>query len=344
MAITDAKKIDYLWKKVGYGATKTDTNAAKAAPNEAIASPLLLRGDKTWNEANLIPGTQPGSSSGVVTVYPSGSPVQTTMDGTATANRSWKTGTTDWIPPEFGATYGVKIYIHTTGDAGNAASGGTRVFPGGSGNNDEFFFDYQSGVLHFIGTNLPNGVNFSGKAVYVSGARYTGGLGLHNLSTGGSIGDLTITGSTISAPSNADMTFDNAGTGGYVFEGTSSIQVPKGTTAQRPSAAEGLMRFNTTTGKFEVSEDGSTFTELRTEHTSQEVSKDVFTGDGSSTVFNSPHVATQPENLIVYIDGVMQEPVENYTTDGSTSTITISEAPHLGARIVIMSGFSEAQT
>ena len=251
---------------------------------------------------------------------------------------------TDWIPPEFGATYGVKVYIHTSGDAGNAAGSGTRVFPGGSGNNDEFFFDYQSGVLHFIGTNLPNGVNFSGKAVYVSGARYTGGLGLHNLSTGGSIGDLTISGSTISAPSNADMTFDNAGTGGYVFEGTSSIQVPKGTTAQRPSAAEGLMRFNTTTGKFEVSEDGSTFTELRTEHTSQEVSKDVFTGDGSSTVFNSPHVATQPENLIVYIDGVMQEPVENYTTDGSTSTITISEAPHLGARIVIMSGFSEAQT
>ena len=344
MAITDAKKIDYLWKKVGYGATKTDTNAAKAAPNEAIASPLLLRGDKTWNEANSIPGTQPGSSSGVVTVYPSGSPVQTTMDGTATANRSWKTGTTDWIPPEFGATYGVKIYIHTTGDAGNAASSGTRVFPGGSGNNDEFFFDYQSGVLHFIGTNLPNGVNFSGKSVYVCGARYTGTLGLHNLSTGGSIGDLTISGSTISAPSNADMTFDNAGTGGYVFEGTSSIQIPKGTTAQRPTAAEGVMRFNTTTGKFEVSEDGSTFTELRTEHTSQEVSKDVFVGDGSSTVFTSPNVATQPENLIVYIDGVMQEPAENYTTDGSTSSITIGEAPHQGARIVIMSGFSEAQT
>ena len=47
MAIADAKKVDYLWKKIGYGATKTDTNANKAAPNEAIASPLLLRGDKT---------------------------------------------------------------------------------------------------------------------------------------------------------------------------------------------------------------------------------------------------------------------------------------------------------
>ena len=42
MAIADAKKVDYLWKKIGYGATKTDTNANKAAPNEAIASPLLL--------------------------------------------------------------------------------------------------------------------------------------------------------------------------------------------------------------------------------------------------------------------------------------------------------------
>ena len=31
MAIADAKKVDYLWKKIGYGATKTDTNANKAA-------------------------------------------------------------------------------------------------------------------------------------------------------------------------------------------------------------------------------------------------------------------------------------------------------------------------
>ena len=55
MAIADAKKVDYLWKKIGYGATKTDTNAAKKAPNEAIASPLLLRGENVWVEANDIP-------------------------------------------------------------------------------------------------------------------------------------------------------------------------------------------------------------------------------------------------------------------------------------------------
>ena len=38
MAITDAKKVDYLWKKLGFGAAKTDTNANKAAPNEAVTT------------------------------------------------------------------------------------------------------------------------------------------------------------------------------------------------------------------------------------------------------------------------------------------------------------------
>ena len=68
MAITDTQKVDYLWKKIGYGATKTDTNANKKAPNEAIASPLLLRGDKVWQQASSIPAVMPGSSSAPVTV------------------------------------------------------------------------------------------------------------------------------------------------------------------------------------------------------------------------------------------------------------------------------------
>ena len=113
MAISDTQKVDYLWKKLGYGSTKTDTNANKLAPNEAIASPLILRGDKVWQQASSIPTVQPGSSSGVVTVYPTSGPQECTEDITATANRSWKTGLTDWIPPELGSTYQAKVYIHT---------------------------------------------------------------------------------------------------------------------------------------------------------------------------------------------------------------------------------------
>jgi len=339
MAITDANKVDYLWKKVGYGATKTDTNAAKKAPNEAIASPLLLRGDKVWNQASLIPATMPGSSAGVVTVYPTGTPDETTNDGTAAANRTWKTGLTDWIPPEFGSTYQVKIYIHTSGDASNAAASGDQVFATGSGNNDEWFFDYQSGVVHFIGANLPNGISFTGKSVYVSGARYTGTLGLQNFSTA-STGDITFTGSTISAPSNADMTFDNSGTGGYIFEGTTSMTLPKGNTAQRPTAEEGIIRFNTQTGQYEVSQDGSTYVNLRTSADAGTITKDIFTGDGSTTSFTMTVEPTDLKNVIVYIDGVMQEPTQNYTMSGTTIT-TAGEAAHAGARIVVMHGFAD---
>ena len=65
MAITDTQKVDYLFKKLGFAATKTDTNANKKAPNEAIASPLQIRGDKVMKQSGDIPSTQPGSTTGV---------------------------------------------------------------------------------------------------------------------------------------------------------------------------------------------------------------------------------------------------------------------------------------
>jgi len=337
MAITDAKKVDYLWKKIGYGATKTDTNANKLAPNEAIASPLLLRGDRTWNQANLIPAVLPGSSTGVVTVYPTSNPNETTADATATANRTWKTGLTDWIPPEFGSTYQAKVYIHTSGDAAGA-TGGTQVFATGSGNNDEWFFDYQSGVLHFIGANLPNGVDFTGKSVYISGGRYTGTIGLQN--NVADTGDFTFSGNTIAtSSSNADFEMEASGTGQYVFTSDTGVVLPTGTTAERPTAQEGVIRFNTETSEYEVSKDGSTWTNLRTDTDAADVTKDIFSGDGSTQSFTMSITPTDENTIVVYVDGVMQEPDQNYTISGTT--IDFGEAAHDGARIVVMHGFAD---
>lgn len=343
MAITDAKKVDYLWKKIGYGATKTDTAANKDATNEEIASPLLLNGENTWNRADQIPAVLPGSTAGVVTVYPTSTPVEASAVVTATTNRSWNTGVTDWIPPEFGGTYVVKVYIHTASDAANAAASGTQVFAAGSGNNDEFFFDYQSGVLHFIGTNLPNGVDFTGKSVYVAGGRYTGSKGLQNLiSSLDPTGNFTFSGSTINQDvTDADFTMTSAGSGSFTFSSTTAINLPSGNTAQRPSATAGMLRFNSETGKYEVSEDGSTFTTLRTEdQIPATITKDIFTGDGSTTNFTMSISEPDENNIIVYIDGVMQEPDTNYTISGTTVT-TVGEAAHSGARIVIMHGFAD---
>lgn len=179
MAISDAQKIDLLFKKLAYGVTKTDTNAQKAATNEAIASPLLNRSDKLWSQSGSIPSVAPGSTTGVVKYY---EVYELEADITASTNRTWLTNKTDWIPPEFGSTYQAKIYIHSANDSDNAVDISNQVFAAGSGNNDEWYFDYQAGVLNFIGTNLPSGI--SGNSVYIRAYVYNGNFGL----SGGSAG------------------------------------------------------------------------------------------------------------------------------------------------------------
>ena len=187
MAISDNQKIDYLFKKLGYGATKTDTVLNKLAANESIASPLLMRGDTIWAASGTIPAVKPASSSSVVTLQTA---IEATADITASTNRTWKTGVTNWIPTEFGSTYLVSVYVHTAGDAAGAEDISNKVFTTGSGNSDEWFFDYQSGVLNFIGDNLPDGVNFTGKSVYITGATYSGSLGVASAAISADISQL----------------------------------------------------------------------------------------------------------------------------------------------------------
>ena len=180
MAISDTQKVDLLWKKIGFGATKTDVNSVKGGPNEAIPSPLLIRGDQIWKDADEITSTIPTSSGTYVTIYDDtgngSATVQTSEDTTATADRTWKTELTNWIPPEFGATYQVKVYAAAAGES-DPQTNGTQLFAAGSGNNDEWYFDYKAGVLNFIGTNLPSAVDGT-NVIYIAGARYTGPTGL----------------------------------------------------------------------------------------------------------------------------------------------------------------------
>jgi hypothetical protein len=327
MAITDTQKVDYLWKKIGYAATKTDTNANKKAPNEAIASPLLLRADKVWKLASSIPATQPGSSSSPLTVYPTSAPTECTADATATTSRTWKTGLTDWIPPEFGSTYLVKVYVHTSGNAGSAAGSGDTLSATGSGNNDEWFFDYQSGVLHFIGTSLPNGINFSGKSVYVAGSRYTGDFGV-----GSATGAFTFTDNRLQTTStNEEIIIEPAGTGYVAIDATSGLIVPVGTTAQRPTGQAGLVRFNSTSSALELYT-GSTWSNV-----SSSVSLDDFTGDGSDTTFSLSQTATSA-SVLVSINGTVQESTDAYSVSGTTLTFT--EAPADGDSIQVRNFFS----
>jgi hypothetical protein len=185
MAITDTKKIDYLWKKLGYGVTKTDDANRKSASNESIPSPLIIRGDRIWLQSDQIPAVLPDTSSEIVQVYNDylSNTVECIMDVTSTPLRTWKTSLTDWVPIEFGSTYQVKVYVDDP-NAYDPQTTGERLYPDGTG-NDEWFFDYASGVLHFIGDTLPSPL-VTGKSIYITGARYVGLTGVSNLDLDGS--------------------------------------------------------------------------------------------------------------------------------------------------------------
>ena len=321
MAITDNQKIDYLFKKLGYGATKTDTNANKLAPNEAIPSPLLIRGDRIWAQASTIPSVKPSSSSGAVTVYAGSSVVETTEDVTATGNRTWKTGITDWIPPQFGSTYIVSVYIHTSGDAANAANISNKVFVTGSGNNDEWFFDYESGVLNFIGTNFPSGKTFTGKSVYIEGAKYSGAFGVYASSGAGDFGDLEATGTTITSTSASQDIIIDAETGDVVIAGTGALVIPTGTQAQRPTSTTGMIRFNSDSSEVELY-NGSSWVSISPSNT---ITKNDFNGDDSTVSFTLGASSTT-DAVIVTLNGTVQEATSAYNVSGTTLTFTNAPA------------------
>ena len=232
MAIADTQKIDYLWKKLGYGVAKTDTATNKQAYEEAIASPLLLRGDKLWAQSGNIPATLPTATSSLVVLYKDGTgswtkTIECTEDTTASDNKTWKTNLTDWVPVEFGSTYQVQVYIDAVG-AANPQTTGTKIFAAGSGNNDEWYFDYQAGVLHFIGANIPTAITggVTGKTIYVSGARYSGAFGVSGSidSATATLGNLNITDRTISSTdTNGNIILDPNGTGSLLFVANTAI-------------------------------------------------------------------------------------------------------------------------
>ena len=181
MAIPITAEVDLLYKKL-YGVAKTDTPVNKSPSNEAIPSPALNRGDTQWTQSNQIPGVA-AAVSGIVQAYTGSSAVQCTADNTCVPvggiYPTWLTGLTGWIPQEFGPTYVVQAWVNSPG-VGNPTVGGTQIFSTGSGGTGEWFFDYEAGLLNFIGGTIPASLT-TGKVIYIIGYRYVGLTGVTNL-------------------------------------------------------------------------------------------------------------------------------------------------------------------
>ena len=333
MALADSTKVDFLWKKLGFGVAKTAPPANKEAFNESIPSPLLMRGDNVWQSSGDIPSVKPGATSSIVQIYQDaagGSPtVECTEDLTAPDNQTWKTNITNWIPTEFGSTYLVSVYVDDAGEAAPQTTG-TKLFQSGSGNEDGWFFDYQAGLLNFNGENIPSqiGTGVTGKSIYIVGARYVGPFGVGGGST---IGNLTVTDTTVSTTNaGSDIVLQVTGNGTVNIDTTTALQIAVGTTAQRPVApSTGDLRFNSTNTSVEVY-NGSTWVNVGQDTTT--ITSQAFAGDNSTVAFTLNATATTA-SVIVSINGTVQTPTTAYAVSGTTLTFT--EAPASGDAIEV---------
>jgi hypothetical protein len=333
----ESQKLDYLWKKVGYGVAKTSIpppgSGSKEAFNESIASPLLYRGDLVWTNSGDIPASPPSDTTSIVQVYKDGggggySPtVQCTEDLTAPDNQTWKTNLTNWIPTQFGDNYLVVVYVDTTGST-TPQTTGTRLFQTGSGSDDTWFFDYQAGILNFNGATIPSVIagGVTGKSVFIVGYRYVGPFGV---GSGNIIGNLTVSNTTIgTASANANIVLNPTGTGLVTIDTATGLVLPIGNITQRPgypsyaSSVTGTIRYNNDLNYLEYF-DGSNWIEIGGGGSVVIIDQQI-TPDGTSTVYALDESTTQ-SSILVSFNGVGQLPGVAYTVSGNS--ITFAQAP-----------------
>jgi hypothetical protein len=213
MTISQTQLVDILYKKLS-GVSKTDTSTAKAPANESNASPQLSPGTTIWSQDYYIPNvsTLPSSNttvngSSVVSVYTGslGSIVQLSSLSESVTNETWATGLTNWISPQYGAGYQLKLYAGPPGATGTTPANYTNLPVGGSGNSDSWYFDYIAGIVNFADTNVPTAAANVSNVVYAVGARYTGTLGISVLP------NVTVTGTIVANVVNANTYIGNIG-------------------------------------------------------------------------------------------------------------------------------------
>ena len=143
-------------------------------------------------------------------------------------------------------------------------------------------------------------------------------------SAAGNIGNLTVSNTTISTSlANGNITLTATGTGRVVISGTAAVNIPAGTTAQRPAAGNvaGSLRFNTENLRLEVY-DGTEWDQVVGGVTSQTLN-----GNGSTVSFALDRTTTTAGTLIM-LNGIVQTPTTTYTISPSPgNTLVFSEAP-----------------
>lgn len=113
--------------------------------------------------------------------------------------------------------------------------------------------------------------------------------------------------------------------------------LPAGTTAERPADPQhGTTRYNTDTDQIEVY--NSVGYDTLAKEGDVTITKDGFTGDGSTTAYTLSVTPPSENSILVFVGNVFQNPGVAFTLSGAT--ITFSSAPPLSHAIVVLHGFN----
>lgn len=90
-------------------------------------------------------------------------------------------------------------------------------------------------------------------------------------------------------------------------------------TANRPAGKNGQIIYNTTTGTFQVYDNAWTNISTGTS-AGATITKDTFSGDGTTGAFTMTISVTNPQDILVFVGGVYQIPTTSYSVSGTTLT------------------------
>ena len=132
---------------------------------------------------------------------------------------------------------------------------------------------------------------------------------------------------TLNTTSNGNILLTPNGTGFAKAVGTNGFVIPAGNTSQRPGTPDtGTLRFNTQTVQTEIW-DGTQW--VSATGAISVITNQTLNGDGSTVTFALNQSATA-ESILVSINGVVQTPGVDYTTNLIAQTITFTTAPASG--------------
>ena len=217
-------------------------------------------------------------------------------------------------------------------------NGNIQLFPNGTGYT-ELYGNTNAGAIRFNCESNSHGVTLKGPP-HSAGATYS----LELPDADGSSGQALVTnGSGKLSFSNVDALPSQSGNSGYylttdgssaswnnlkasptftgivTFSGTDAVTLPVGTTAQRPTAAQGMLRYNTTTAGFE-GYSGSAWSSLGAQFAYTRTSA---TATASQTTFSVSYTAGYVD---VYLNGVKLVSGTDFTATNGTSVVLATGA------------------